>query len=633
MKSDHRMKRFVKAAVLGLALAFMGACSTTATAPNDETTLPPGVVPLEAAVVLRFRPVEQFSYDWRSDVGIGNGQTRFIAGYEMQGSAKAQGDLLLWTYKLYNLGHDGKLRELGEVQALTDAWGKVTQVTILSSRLPKVQSSERPGFYDYLDAKQFTFPLCCLPREPINVGSRVVLYDASPPPGPIKVVSDDRRFVAAGVQMKDGRRYLVLRSEGGLTLSGDDSLIHATQAGYVLIDTENGLPRSEITAISFTADGQPMRLVHRRELHYKTASPPVDSPSAATTISVAVVGPMTEQYAAFGEQLKMGAEQAVADLNADEGLLGRQLALEIGDDRCDPDRAKKVAHELISRQVAFVVGHFCSSSSIPAADLYDKAGIIMISPASSNPRLTQLGYRYVFRTVPPDDRQGSFIAEYIAQELPGRRVALADDGSNYGSGIVDRVRDKLQSQGIAVVYTGRVYQGQTEFSELVEGLRSSGADILVFGGYVQEAARALRQIRQQGLAVRLIGGDAVVDKEFWSIAGRTGEGALMSFLDDLSYHPVPEARDLVRRYRDKGQNPEGYTLYSYAAVQVWAQAVRSVGSTQADAVSAALRAGPFDTVIGTLGFDENGDPTLLRYVIYEWQHGVYVPVWPKAPEG
>src|SRR5262249_43414056 len=159
----------------------------------------------------------------------------------------------------FNLGRDGKLREVGEVEALTDAWGKVENARILESTLPVVPA--RPGFYDLLDANHLLFPLCCLPRAPVGLGDSLDLRgapsDAGPngAEGPGNLLSDDRRSVVAGLLAKDGRRYLVLRFEGGVTSNIDGTANRSEQAGYALVDTNNGLPSFEIRSLSLEVAG------------------------------------------------------------------------------------------------------------------------------------------------------------------------------------------------------------------------------------------------------------------------------------------------------------------------------------------------------------------------------------------
>ena len=336
-------------------------------------------------------------------------------------------------------------------------------------------------------------------------------------------------------------------------------------------------------------------------------------------IVIASAGPVTGGYAAFGEQLKLGAEQAVADINAAGGVLGQKLKLEIGDDACDPKQAVSVANQLVNKGVVFVAGHFCSGSSIPASEVYNEEGVLQISPASTNPKLTEQGFANVFRTCGRDDQQGPFDGNFIARHFAGKRIAVVHDKQTYSKGLADEVKKTLNARGIKEVLYDTVTAGEKDYSALVTKLKANNVDVLFYGGYHPEGGLIVRQMRQQGLNTRLIGGDALFIDEFWSITGSLGEGTLASFSPDPRENP--EAAPVVKRFRAAGIEPKGYTLYSYAAVQAWAQAAKAAGTTKLGAVVKVLKNTTFDTVLGKIGFDEKGDIKGETYVMYEWTKG------------
>src|SRR5579885_2944328 len=193
------------------------------------------------------------------------------------------------------------------------------------------------------------------------------------------------------------------------------------------------------------------------------------APAARAQIKIAVVGPITGSNATFGTQMKEGAEQAVADINAKGGVLGKKLVLEIGDDACDPKQAVAVANQLASKKVVFVAGHYCSSSSIPASEVYAESGILQISPASTNPTLTDRGAKFsnVFRVCGRDDQQGSVAGAFIADKFKGKHVAVIDDKSTYGKGLADETRKALAAKGVTPTLNDTVTQGDKDFSALV----------------------------------------------------------------------------------------------------------------------------------------------------------------------
>ncbi len=347
-----------------------------------------------------------------------------------------------------------------------------------------------------------------------------------------------------------------------------------------------------------------------------------DSDTSETSIRIAAVGPLTGQYASFGQQLQQGAAAAVDDLNAQGGVLGRSLVLETEDDACDPKQAVAIANSLASQGVPIVIGHFCSGSSIPASNVYAEEGIIQISPASTNPQLTDRGLGNVFRTCGRDDAQGKVAGAYLAASHGDDRIAIVHDKTAYGKGLADETRAALNAQGVTEVLYEAYTAGEKDYSTLVSRLKLEQIDVLYIGGYHSEAGLIVRQMRDQGLDTQLISGDALVSQEYWAITGSAGEGTRMTFSPDPRKNP--EAAEVVNRFReDMNYEPEGYTLYTYAAIQAWAQAAETAGSLDSEAIEAALKAGSFATVLGALSFDDKGDVQGPSYVFYEWSDGEY----------
>ena len=359
----------------------------------------------------------------------------------------------------------------------------------------------------------------------------------------------------------------------------------------------------------------------RTALLAAAAAAALGASAASADIVIATAGPMTGQYASFGAQMKAGAEMAVADLNAKGGVLGQKLILEIGDDACDPKQAVAVANQFANKNVVLVAGHFCSGSSIPASDVYAEEGIIQISPASTNPKLTEMGKENVFRTCGRDDQQGQVAGTFLAEKYKDGKVAILHDKSAYGKGLADETKAAMNKAGKQETVYEAYTAGERDYSALVTKLKAEGIDVVYVGGYHTEAGLLLRQMRQQGMKTQLISGDALVTQEFWGITGEAGEGTLMTFSPDPRKNPV--AAPVVEKFRAKGIEPEGYVLYTYGTVQAWAQAAEKAKSTDTAKVIEALHANQFDTVLGSIGFDKKGDVTAPGYVFYEWKNGAY----------
>ena len=343
---------------------------------------------------------------------------------------------------------------------------------------------------------------------------------------------------------------------------------------------------------------------------------------ANAEIMIATAGPMTGQYASFGAQMKAGAEQAVADINAAGGVNGEMLSLQIGDDACDPKQAVAVANKFAGDGVQFVAGHFCSGSSIPASAVYAEEGIVQISPASTNPTFTdERAGPGIFRVCGRDDQQGSIAGAFLAENFAGKKIAFINDKTAYGKGLADETQKSYEAAGGVPAMVEAYSAGEKDYTALVSKLKNEGIDVLYVGGYHTEAGLMARQIKEQGMSTVIVSGDALVTDEYWAITGDAGEGTLMTFGPDPRKNE--SAATLVETFRAAGIEPEGYVIYTYAAIQAWAQAANAAGSADFDAVVAALNTGDFTTALGDLKFDDKGDVTLPGYVMYEWKAGQY----------
>jgi branched-chain amino acid transport system substrate-binding protein len=343
--------------------------------------------------------------------------------------------------------------------------------------------------------------------------------------------------------------------------------------------------------------------------------------AAQAEIVIATAGPMTGQYAIFGEQMQKGAQQAVKDLNEAGGVLGEQLVLQVGDDACDPKQAVAVANQMVNEGVVFMAGHFCSGSSIPASAVYNEEGVLQISPASTNPQLTEQGFDNVFRTCGRDDQQGQVAANYVVDNNVGSKIAVLHDKTAYGKGLADEFKKQLNARGVEEVMYEAITAGDKDFTALITKMKEAGVDLIYLGGYHTEAGLITRQAHEQGIGAQMMSGDALVTDEYWSITGDTGQGTLMTFSPDPRKNEV--AQPVVQEFQAQGYDPEGYTLYTYATIQVWAQAVEQAGSTDLDAVLEQLHGNQFDTVLGPISFDDKGDVEGENYVLYKWENGEY----------
>jgi len=344
------------------------------------------------------------------------------------------------------------------------------------------------------------------------------------------------------------------------------------------------------------------------------------SGAAHAQIKLAVGGPITGPNATFGAQLKNGVEQAAEDINAAGGILGQKIQVVVGDDVSDPKQGVSVANKFASEGVKMVVGHFNSGVSIPASEIYQEAGIVQVTPASTNEKFTDRGMWNTFRTCGRDDQQGGVAGNYLAQNFKGKKIAVVHDKTPYGKGLADNTKATLNKAGVQEVLYEGINTGEKDYSALVSRLKQANIDVLYFGGLHTEAGLIIRQMRDQGVSAPLMGGDGIVSAEFVSVAGPGAEGTLMTFGPDARKNP--NAKDVVARFKAKNIDPEAYTLYAYAAVQILKAAAEEAKSTDGKKISEVMKQGkPFKTVIGDIAFDKKGDITRPDYVVYVWKKG------------
>ncbi len=335
---------------------------------------------------------------------------------------------------------------------------------------------------------------------------------------------------------------------------------------------------------------------------------------------VAIAGPMTGQYASAGDQIRKGAELAIADINAKGGVLGQKLKLEVGDDACDPKQAVSVANTMVNKKIVFMHGHWCSSSTIPASDVYNEAQIPMAT-VSTNPQVTERGLKNIFRIMGRDDQQGLVAGNYLADKFAGKKIAVVDDKSAYGKGLADEIAKAMNGRKTAPAMRESITAGEKDYSGLVSKLKAAGVEVMAYGGYHTEVALILRQAQQAGLKLTIMGGDTLTNSELVTAAGASADNVLFTFAPDPRKNPA--AADVVKKFRDAKIEPEGYVMYAYAAMQLFAQTAEKAKSTKYNDLEKTMRGGSFDTVIGKLTFDAKGDNKLPGFMVYQWKGGQY----------
>jgi len=345
----------------------------------------------------------------------------------------------------------------------------------------------------------------------------------------------------------------------------------------------------------------------------------------AEDITIAVAGPMTGPVASIGEQIRHGAELAAEAINKNGGVNGKTIKVSIQDDACDPKQAVAIANRILSAGIKFVDGHACSGSSIPAAEVYGENNILMMSPASSAPKLTEdaakNGFSTIMRLYGRDDAQGRFIGPWIKEHYGTKKIAILHDKSAYGKGLADVVKESLNQAGVKEAMYEGINAGEKDYTAVVNRLKSAGIEFVYFGGYHTEAGLIKRQAADQNYQFQLMMGDSLATPEFWSVAGPAGEGTLFTFPADARENETAKAA--VEQFKQINFVPEGFSLFSYAVIQAIAGGIAKANSTDPAAVAKTLRSTSVDTVLGPISFDEKGDIKNPRYDINVWKNGQY----------
>ncbi|MBP8173212.1 MAG: branched-chain amino acid ABC transporter substrate-binding protein [Aeromonadaceae bacterium] len=342
----------------------------------------------------------------------------------------------------------------------------------------------------------------------------------------------------------------------------------------------------------------------------------VGQAQAEESIKIAIVGPQTGPVAQYGDMEFAGGKLAVEEINKSGGIAGKKIEAVLYDDACDPKQAVAVANKVVNDGVKFVVGHLCSDSTLAASDVYEDEGILMITPASTSPKVSQRGYELVMRTIGLDSDQGPTAARYIAQTIKPKRVAVIHDKKQYGEGIATSVRDDLKKAGVNVVLFEGVTAGDKDFSAQIAKLKKENVDFVYYGGYHPELGLILRQAAEKGLKARFMGPEGVGNKDISSIAGAASEGLLVTL--PKRYDQEAANLKLAEALKANKQDPSGpFVWTSYAAVQALAAGIAKAGDDPA-AVAKSLKSDKVPTVMGDLQWDEKGDLKGFEFGIFGW---------------
>ena len=348
------------------------------------------------------------------------------------------------------------------------------------------------------------------------------------------------------------------------------------------------------------------------------------APLAYADITVGLIAPLTGPVAAYGDQVKNGAQAAVDEINKNGGILGEQVVLKLTDDAGEPKQGVSAANQIVGEGIHFVIGPVTSGVAIPASDVLAENGVLMITPTATAPDLTARGLTNVLRTCGRDDQQADVAAAYVLKNLKDKKVAVIHDKGAYGKGLADAFKAALNKGGVNEVLYDSVTPGEKDFSALVTRLKSEGVEVIYFGGYHPEGGLLARQLKDLSVDATIIGGEGLSNSEYWAIGNDAAAGTLFTNASDALKSPDSQAAVAV--LKEKGIPPEAFTLNAYAAVEVLKAGIEKAGKADdTAAVATALKDGqPIQTAIGKLTYGENGDLSSPSFSLFKWEDGKIV---------
>lgn len=323
-------------------------------------------------------------------------------------------------------------------------------------------------------------------------------------------------------------------------------------------------------------------------------------------IVVGHVASMTGDTATFGRSADQGMRMAIAEINAAGGVLGRPIELVTEDDRSVTEEARTAAQKLIQRdQVVALLGEVASSRSLAAAPEAQRAKVPMISPGSTNPRVTEVG-DYVFRACFIDPFQGAVMARFAVDELHAKRLAiLFDFKQDYSVGLAQFFRETAQQLGAEIVADERYTSGDIEFRAQLTKLRAANPDVIFVPGYYTELGLIAKQARELGITVPLLGGDGWDSEKTLEIGGPAVEGYYFS-THYAADSDSPRVQSFVNGFQAKyGATPDAMAALGYDTAKILADAITRAGTTDEPALRDAIAATKgFEGVTGNISMDD-----------------------------
>ncbi|CCO22090.1 branched-chain amino acid ABC transporter substrate-binding protein [Maridesulfovibrio hydrothermalis] len=348
---------------------------------------------------------------------------------------------------------------------------------------------------------------------------------------------------------------------------------------------------------------------------------------AAETIILGVPGAQSGDLASYGLPTVEAAKLVVKAVNDAGGINGAQVVISTQDDQCKPEFATNAAFKLVSDKATVVLGHICSGATKAAMPIYKESNIVCMSPSATNPALTQSGdYPNFFRTIASDDAQAALASKFAMEKLGLKNIAVIHDKGDYGKGFAEFAKKYIEESGSSKValFEG-VTPGAVDYSAVVQKIKASGADAVIFGGYHPEASKIVSQMRKKKMTIPFISDDGVKAKTFIDVAGAAAEGVYATGPRDITGNPMYKVALDQYKASNEGE-PGAFFFEAYSAAQALLKAIEVAGSTDYDKIVNALRTHEVDTPVGKIKFDAKGDAIGVGFSMYQVKNGEYAEV-------
>ena len=348
---------------------------------------------------------------------------------------------------------------------------------------------------------------------------------------------------------------------------------------------------------------------------------------AEETVLIGLAGPLTGPSARIGKDLENGAKLAIDDVNKTHPTINGEAVtfkLQSEDDQSDPRVAVAVAQRLVDSEVAGVVGHWNTGTSIPAARVYNDAGIAQVAPVATGHAYTQQGFDTSFRVMGHDDDGGNYAGQYAVQTLKAKRIAVIDDRTAFGQGLADEFVKSLKKQGVEIVDRQYVDEKTVDFSAVLTAIRSKNADLIFFGGVDSQAAPLARRIKQLGMKTTLMGAGGFVSQTFLTLAQKEGEG-VVALEPGLPVDKMPGGKAFEQAYQSRYHTHiELHAPFAYDATRVLIDAMLKANSTDADDYLPVLKSIHYSGVTGDISFDAQGNLKNPSFTVYKVVDGKWL---------